>query len=191
MAPCAIAPEAEGVYVPNAKIYIADTRTNTVVGTIPVGGAPRPIAASDDGRRLYANIDGFLGFLVIDPKARTVLERVKFPLVNDDEQTSFSRAHGIWLTPDQKEVWTASVNHGVVYAYDRTSEPVRLIARIPVGAAPYWISFSPDNRVGYVSLSEGDAIAVIDVDADTAHQYPIAGGDPARRPRKSFSVPSP
>ena len=155
--------KAKAAYVPNEKIYIADTRTNAVVGTIPVGGAPRPIAASDDGRRLYADIDGFLGFLVIDPQARTVLERVKFPLATDDEQTTFSRAHGIWVTPDQKEVWTASVNHGLVYAYGRTPEPVRFIAKIPVGAAPYWISFSPDDRFAYVSLSEGDAIAVIDV----------------------------
>jgi YVTN family beta-propeller protein len=151
------------VYTPNDKIYIADTRTNTVVGTIPVGGSPRPIAASDDGRRLYADIDGFLGFLVIDPQARKVIQKVKFDLVGDEEKTTFSRAHGIWVTPDQKEVWTASVNHGVVYAYDRTVEPVKLVARIPVGAAPYWISFSPDDRTGYISLSEGDAIAVIDV----------------------------
>ena len=150
-------------YLPNDKIYIADTHTNTVVGTIPVGGSPRPIAASDDGKRLYANIDGFLGFLVIDLEARKVIERAKFPLVTDDEKTTFSRAHGIWVTPDQKEVWTASVNHGVVYAYDRTTDPVRLIARIPVGAAPYWVSFSPDDRAGYISLSEGDAIGVIDV----------------------------
>jgi YVTN family beta-propeller protein len=150
-------------YTPNAKIYIADTRTNTVVGTIPVGGSPRPIVASDDGARLYADIDGFLGLLVIDTAARKVIERVKFPLVGDDEQTSFSRAHGIWITPDQSEVWSASVNHGVVYAYDRRSEPLKLLARIPVGAAPYWVSFSPDGARGYISLSEGDAIAVIDV----------------------------
>ena len=181
----------KAAYVPNAKIYIADTRTNTVVGTIPVGGAPRPIAASDDGRRLYANIDGFLGFLVIDIPARKVIERVKFPLVGDDEQTSFSRAHGIWLTPDQKEVWTASVNHGVVYAYDRTVEPVRLIARIPVGAAPYWVSFSPDNKTGYISLSEGDAIAVIDVATHklvTNIQLPKGAGP---KTTQVVSVPSP
>ena len=150
-------------YVTNDKIYVADTRTNTIVGTIPVGNAPRPIVASDDGTRLYADIDGFLGFVEIDTAARKVIERVKFPLVTDDERTTFSRAHGIGITPDQKELWTNSVNHGIVYAYDRTAEPVRLIARIPVGASPYWIAFSPDDRFGYIALAEADAIAVIDV----------------------------
>jgi len=154
-------------YTTNDKIYVADTRTNSIVGTIPVGNAPRPIVASDDGKRLYANIDGFLGFVVIDTAARKVIERVKFPLVTDDERTTFSRAHGICITPDQKEVWTNSVNHGAVYAYDRTVEPVRLIARIPVGASPYWIAFSPDNRFGYIALAEADAIAVIDVATHT------------------------
>jgi YVTN family beta-propeller protein len=153
----------KAAYVTNDKIYVADARANTIVGTIPVGGAPRPIVASDDGKRLYADIDGLLGFVVIDVAARKVVERVKFLLVTDDERTTFSRAHGIGITPDQKEVWTNSVNHGVVYAYDRTVEPVRLIARIPVGASPYWIAFSPDNRFGYIALAEADAIAVIDV----------------------------
>ena len=83
--------------------------------------------------------------------------------LTDDEKTTFSRAHGIGITPDQKEVWTNSVNHGVVYAYDRTAEPVRLIARIPVGASPYWVAFSPDDRFGYIALAQDDAIAVIDV----------------------------
>ena len=154
-------------YVTNDKIYVADTRTNAIIGTIPVGNAPRPIVASDDGKRLYADIDGFLGFVVIDIPTRKVIERVKFPLVTDDERTTFSRAHGIGITPDQKEVWTNSVNHGVVYAYDRTVEPVRLIARIPVGASPYWIAFSPDGRFGYIALAEADAIAVIDVATHT------------------------
>jgi YVTN family beta-propeller protein len=153
----------KSAYITNDKIYVADTRTNSIVGTIPVGGAPRPITVSDDGRRLYADIDGFLGFVVIDTAARKVIERVKFPLVTEDERLSFSRAHGIGITPDQKEIWTNSVNHGVVYAYDRTTEPLRLIARIPVGASPYWIAFSPDNRFGYIALAEANAIAVIDV----------------------------
>jgi len=153
----------KAAYTTNDKIYVADTLSNTIVGTIPVGNAPRPIVASDDGKRLYADMDGLLGFLVIDTKARKVIERVKFPLVTDDERTTFSRAHGIGITPDQKELWTNSVNHGVVYAYDRTEEPVRLIARIPVGASPYWVAFSPDNRFGYIALAEADAIAVIDV----------------------------
>jgi YVTN family beta-propeller protein len=152
-------------YITNDKIYVADTRTNSIIGTIPVGGAPRPIVVSDDGKRLYADVDGLLGFVVIDTAARKVIERVKFPLVTEDERLSFSRAHGIGITPDQKEIWTNSVNHGVVYAYDRTTEPLRLIARIPVGASPYWIAFSPDNRLGYIALAEADAIAVIDVAA--------------------------
>jgi YVTN family beta-propeller protein len=153
----------KSAYVTNDKIYVADTRENKIVGTISVGNAPRPIVASDDGKRLYADVDGLLGFVVIDLAARKVIERVKFPLVTEDERLSFSRAHGIGITPDQKEIWTNSVNHGVVYAYDRTIEPVKLIARIPVGASPYWIAFSPDNRFGYIALAEADAIAVIDV----------------------------
>jgi YVTN family beta-propeller protein len=148
--------------VPGDRIYVADTTTNTIVGEIITGTAPRPIAASHDGSRLYADIDNLLGFLVIDTRERKVLERVKFPLETEAQKTSYSRSHGIWVTPDQKQVWATSVNHDLVYAYDRTVEPVRFLAAIPVGGAPYWITFSTDNKYGYISNGPQGELAVID-----------------------------
>jgi DNA-binding beta-propeller fold protein YncE len=144
------------------RIYIADTTTNTIVGEVKTGKAPRPISASKDGSRVYVNVDGLLGFMVIDPKAQTVVERVEFPLFTEEQKTTFSRSHGIWVTPDQKQVWATSVNHDLVYAYDRTVEPVKFIKAVPVGGGPYWLSFSTDGKYGYVSNAPEGEIAVVD-----------------------------
>ena len=152
------------------QIYVVDTSSRKLVDTIETGTAPRPIAVSDDGSWLYANVDDLLGFEIIDLKARRVVQRAE-PTVPDSETGAIkleqgnivSRSHGIWLTPDQREVWTDSTNDGVVYAFDRSSGTVRFLARIPVGEVPYWLTFSPDGKYGYSSNRGDDTVSVIDV----------------------------
>ena len=82
----------------NKKIYVVDTSTHSVVATIPTGEAPRPIAISPDGQRLYVNTDNLLGFLVLDLPGRKVLHRVTYDLT-PEELAIRSRSHGIGVTP--------------------------------------------------------------------------------------------
>jgi YVTN family beta-propeller protein len=148
--------------VPNDKIYVVDTQSHKPIATIVTGPAPRPVTVTHDGKRLYANVDGLMGIAVLDLEARKVIERAEYPLTAD-EQALASRTHGIWLTPDQREVWSTDVNHDTVFVYDRTSDPIRFVTRVPTGKGPYWIAFSPDGKFGYAS-NQGDAtISVIDV----------------------------
>jgi len=151
-------------FVENKSIYALNMQTNTVDAVIPVGAPPRPTVSNADGTRLYANIDGLVGFVVVDTARRQVIERVEHPLTNE-ERAMQSRSHGIAITPDDKEVWSVSTLHGVLFAYDATVTPARMIARIPLGERgnPEWVCFSPDGKFGYVSLPSTDQIAVIDV----------------------------
>lgn len=148
--------------VANDKIYVVDTATHTPVATIVTGPAPRPVTVSNDGTRLYANVDGLLGIAVLDLKERKVIQRAVYPLT-DEEKAVVSRAHGIWITPDQKEVWSTDSNHNVVFVYDRTSDPIQYVARVATGKGPYWIAFSPDGKRGYSSNQYDATVSVIDV----------------------------
>jgi YVTN family beta-propeller protein len=148
--------------IANDKIYVVDTRTHEPVATIVTGPAPRPVAVTDDGTRLYANVDGLMGIAVLDLTLRKVIERVEYPL-SPDEKALASRTHGIWITPDQKEVWSTDVNHDAVFVYDRTTEPLRYVTKVSTGKGPYWISFSPDGKFGYSSNQRDATISVIDV----------------------------
>jgi DNA-binding beta-propeller fold protein YncE len=166
-------------------VFVADTATNAVIGKVgPFGKGVRPFAVSDDERRVYANVDGLLGFeigAVRDGAAwgGPVLQRVpahpppeRLAQVPDPpaRKPHSTPSHGLNLHPNQREVWMVDGVYGYVYAYDVT-EPAphetrsspRLLASIPLFRAaderphPGWISFSLDGAYAYP-----DGGAVID-----------------------------
>jgi YVTN family beta-propeller protein len=146
----------------NRKLYIADTRSHSIVSTIDVPNAPRPIALSPDGKRLYVNTDNFLGFLVVDVEKKRVLREVPYDLT-EAEKAMPSRSHGIGVTPDGAEVWSCDTNNGLVHVFDVRSDPPREIARVKAGKVPYWVTLTPDGRTIYVSNTGEDTVSVIDV----------------------------
>lgn len=146
----------------NDRIYVVDTRDRRVVATIAVGDAPRPIAISPDGNRLYVNTDGLQGFVVLDLRKRREIARVEYALT-PEEQGIPSRSHGIVATPDNREVWTSDVNHGLLFVFDVTRMPPRQLARIDNGSPVYWMTGSPDGKTVYVSSAESDIVNAFDV----------------------------
>jgi DNA-binding beta-propeller fold protein YncE len=150
-------------------IYVADTKTNRVLGKIgPFSKGIRPFAVDDDETRLYANVDGLLGFEVAsiqkDPWGGRMIQRVtaRTPAARLAEIPEPPRAmphstpsHGLNLRPDQKEVWMVDGVYGYVYVFDVTSSPPAQVASIPIFQDPKerphpgWITFSLDGRFAY------------------------------------------
>jgi DNA-binding beta-propeller fold protein YncE len=149
-------------------IYVADARTNKVLGKIgPFAKGIRPFAVTDDERHLYASVDGLLGFETaeIQPDFRgghvvqhvvavTPLERVKEVGVPPRKPHS-TPSHGVNIRADQKEVWMVDGVYGYVYAFDVTVSPPKQIASIPIFDKPTerphpgWITFGLDGRYVY------------------------------------------
>jgi len=151
-------------------IFIADTRTNQVIGKAgPFGKGIRPFAVSDDEKYIYANVDWLLGFEVAEGRTNKgfggkVLHRVEgktppgrlaqMPNVPARKPHS-TDSHGINLRPDQKEVWFVDGVFGYVYAYDVSKLPPRLVAEMPIfkdpkeTPKPGWVSFSIDGKYAY------------------------------------------
>ena len=142
-------------------VLIADTSTHKLVGEIPLSDAPRPLALSKDGTRLYANVDTLLGFEVADVPARKVIHRVEAD-VPAELLRKASRSHGIGLTPDGKELWMCDVYHDRTYVFDLTVSPPKQVATIVMKGGGYWMGFSPDGKTCYVSERVGNTVAVID-----------------------------
>ena len=159
-------------------VYIADTRTNRLIGKVgPFSKGIRPFAVTNDERYVFANVDWLLGFEV--GAARTgdqwggkVLHRVEArtpasrlaQIPNPPARKPHSTpSHGINIRPDQKEVWVVDGVYGYVYVYDVTAMPPRHIADVPLFKEPAqqphpgWISFSLDGKYAYP-----DGGAVID-----------------------------
>ena len=148
----------------NKKIYVVDTRTHKIAATIATEEAPRPIAVSPDGKRLYANTDNLLGFAILDLEERKLIHRVKYELT-DEELATPSRSHGIGASPNNKEVWSTNINHGFVHVFDVTQNPPKQIAKLKTGRTPLWLTMTPDGRTVYVANAADDTISVFDAES--------------------------
>ncbi len=135
-------------------VYIADTRTNQVIGKalgFEVGAAR---TGDQWGGKMLYRVEAHT------PESR--LAQVPNPPTRKPHSTM---SHGINLRPDQKEIWMVDGIYGYVYVYDVTSMPPKHIADVPLfkdpseQPRPGWISFSLDGRYAYP-----DGGAVIDSD---------------------------
>ena len=159
-------------------VFIADTATNKLIGKVgPFSKGIRPFAVTDDEKKVYASVDGLLGFEVGSVRtgdqwggkmlerveAKTPAERlaqVPNPPAHKPHRTP---SHGINIRPDQKEVWMVDGVYGYVYAYDVAVDPPKLVASVPIfndpkeQPHPGWVTFSIDGRYAYP-----DGGAVID-----------------------------
>ncbi len=159
-------------------IYIADTKTNQLIGKVgPFSKGIRPFAVSDDEKYVYANVDWLLGFEVgavrdgqkwggrmlhrVEAKTpASRLAQIPNPPAHKPHSTP---SHGVNLRPDQKEVWVVDGVYGYVYVYDVTSMPPKHVADVPLfkdrteQPHPGWITFGIDGQYAYP-----DGGAVID-----------------------------
>ena len=148
------------------EITVVDTSTHQVVGTIPLENASRPPAFSTDGKRLFSQTDNLLGFVVIDVASRKAVSKATYTLT-PDEQAVRSRSHGIAALAGGKEVWSNDVNHNVTFVFDVTVDPPKQIARLALGASPYWVAGSKDGKTVYVSCPTDDVVIAFDAATKT------------------------
>jgi YVTN family beta-propeller protein len=146
------------------RVIVVDTARHEKVGEVRFGGVVRPIALDAPRRRLYAEVDGLVGFEVADLATGKVVHRVAAELTGARKKTA-SRSHGIGVRPDGKELWECDVNNHVVRVWDLGPDRPRQAASIPLGGGVYWLTFRPDGKVCYVSVGDKHEVAVVDVAA--------------------------
>jgi len=138
------------------SLAVADAVTHTIKRTVgPFGGAIRPFTV--DGRldKIYANVNGLLGFEIGDLKTGKILQRVQ---VTGFEPGPVKRhgcpSHGIALSPDERELWLADGHNSRIHVFDLTGGMVRQKQSLPVRDQPGWITFSIDGKTVYPSTGE-------------------------------------
>jgi len=143
------------------KVTVVDTATHKVIGEIPFSSVVRPIALTQDEKRLFANVDGLVGIEQADVALRKMVHRVPAELSAEHKKVD-SRSHGLAIRPDQKEIWECDVEHHEVHVYDITGEKPRQVATVPIGSRVYWLTFSPDGKTCYVSARGNGEVAAVD-----------------------------
>ena len=72
-----------------------------------------------------------------------------------------SPSHGIGISPDRKVLWATSKWYGYVFEYSMPD--LKLLASVPVGNDPDWLTFTPDSKSMYVACAGSNDVSVVDV----------------------------
>jgi YVTN family beta-propeller protein len=161
------------------KVFVVETATHKVVGEIPFSNVVRPIALSKDEKHLFAEVDGLVGIEMADVKERKMVQRVAAELTDAQKKVA-SRSHGLGIRPDQKEVWACDVEHFVVQVFDITGEKPKQTHTIDMGERSYWLTFSPDGKLCFVSVRGNNEVAVVDTETKKVLARMAAGKEPKR-----------
>jgi YVTN family beta-propeller protein len=161
------------------KVTIVDVAKQEPIGTIPFSDVVRPIALSKDEKRLYVEVDGLVGVEVADIERREMIHRIPAEL-SDDQRKTASRSHGLGIRPDQKELWECDVEHFDVHVYDITGEKPKQIATVPIGSRIYWLTFTPNGKICYVSARGSNAVSVVNTETKKVVNRLAVGKEPKR-----------
>jgi DNA-binding beta-propeller fold protein YncE len=151
--------DGKHVYLAGLKsptLSIADPKTNKVVSTVgPFENVIRPFTVNSKNTLVFVNVNGLLGFEVGDVKTGKKLYHVE---VTGYEKGEVKRhgcpAHGIALTPDQKELWVADCHNSAIHIFDATVMPPKQTTSIKARDCVGWLSFSLDGKFAYSSTGE-------------------------------------
>jgi YVTN family beta-propeller protein len=161
------------------RVTVCDPMTHEVVGELPFSDSVRPVAVSPDGTRFYAHVDGLVGFEIADIATRRMIHRVQAEVPEDLRKTP-SRSHGLAVRPDQKELWMCDVHHKRTCVFDLTTDPPKQVATIAMEGDVYWLCFSPDGKMCYVSEMDKKQVAAIDTSTRTVLKHIPVGKAPKR-----------
>lgn len=161
------------------RVTVCETTSHEVVGELPFSESVRPIAISPDGKRLYAHVDGLVGFEVADTVSRKMIHRIPAEVPEALEKTP-SRSHGLAVRPDQKELWMCDVHHDRTFIFDITSDPPKQVASVEMQGDVYWLCFSPDGKTCFISEQNRNQIAVVDTSSRRILSHIPVGKAPKR-----------
>jgi YVTN family beta-propeller protein len=126
-----------------------------VADTIPVGGSPKGIDITPDGRKAFvANRDSDT-VSVIDVEGKMVTTTI--PVNNGPMEVA--------TTPDGRQAYVTNFDANTLSIIDTAS--LTVTATVPVGELPYGVTISQDGRRAYISNHDSDTVSVIDTGNNT------------------------
>ena len=137
-------------------LSVASTDNHSVQQTVgPFGNFIRPFTINGAQTRVFANVNGLLGFEIGDLTTNKVIHRVEvkgFPMGTPKRHGCPS--HGIALTPDEREIWLCDGFNSRLHIFDATVSPPKQGDSIALREQPGWITFSRDGTFAYPSTGE-------------------------------------
>jgi YVTN family beta-propeller protein len=145
------------------SVSVINTETNEYVGEpIDIGGRPKSIAITPDGRFAYVANEELDDVSVIDLAKRRIV----------GEPIAVGEIPGqIAISPDGKTVYVVHPFPLGLSVIDTQTN--RVIGNIPLGAYPTGIAISPDGMTLYAAEQSAEAVEVVDTQAKEVVGSPI------------------
>ena len=190
------------------SLGVLDSRSNTMVATIPQPARPFPAEASPDGTQLYVPLPDIASISVIDTTTNDTIGQIPVApnpagvAFSADGQRAFTVSHDSNLvsvieTRNLEVESTIPVGNSpasialnphrpLAAVVNDNSNSVSLIdtagqqvmATIPVGKDPQDIAWSPDGRFGYVVNEGSNSVSVIDSETNQVTATMPTGAGP-------------
>src|SRR5258708_11515195 len=152
-------PDGRRAYLAGLKsplLRVTATNTHEVAKEIgPFSNVIRPFTINGAGTLCYVNVNELLGFEIGDLTTGKKLQRVEVQGVAKGPVKRHScPAHGIGLTPDEKEIRLCDGRNQMLHVFDNTVMPPKQMQSIKLRDQPGWITFSLDGRYAWPSTGE-------------------------------------
>jgi YVTN family beta-propeller protein len=131
------------------------------------GVRPMAFDVNPDGstKRIFAQLSGFNGFVIVDFAKQQVVDKIKLPELPPAERVTQglqgSPSHGLAIAPDGKTLCVLSKMNTRVYMYSLPD--LKLLGESKVGHHPDWLTFTPDSKRVYVANAGSNSVSVVDV----------------------------
>ncbi|NJB72592.1 DNA-binding beta-propeller fold protein YncE [Saonia flava] len=151
-------PSGDKVYMGDINspfVHVAETKTHTITQKIgPFSAGIRPFTINSDESLVFVNVNELLGFEVGNLKTGEKLASIE--VMGWDKgpvRRHGNPAHGIGLTPDEKEVWVCDGHNMRMHIFSAKA-PYQQLTTIPLMDMPGWVTFSMDGKYAYPSSGE-------------------------------------
>jgi DNA-binding beta-propeller fold protein YncE len=149
-------------------LTVVDAATLQVVRTYQFDKGVRPSAFTPDGRTMYTQLSYLNGFVEFDLSSGKIVKTVQMPFSDAgkakgaDDYPQNSAHHGLALSGDQKKLCTVGTIDDYTAVVSRPNLTTDGYVHYPVNSLPYWATTSTDGRYCYVTLSNLNAVSVVD-----------------------------
>ena len=150
-----------------------DTTTMQVVKTWTLPHGIRPNLIAPDGNTFYAQLSYLNGFVKYDLAAGKITATVNQPFsdhaktLKPDDYPKNSAHHGLALSGDGSTLCDVGTIDDYVALVSTDGLVDRAFVNYPTGSLPYWGQTSTNGNYCYVSLSQANAVSVVDYHSGT------------------------
>jgi DNA-binding beta-propeller fold protein YncE len=167
-------------------VTVIDAHTFAVLRTYRFAEGIRPAVFTPDGTTMYAQLSYFNGFVEYNLVTGRITRTVPMPFspagqaLSPDSYPNNSAHHGMALSGDTTRLCDVGTIDDYTAVIARPGLSTVGTVTYPTGTLPYWATTSADGRYCLVSLSNANAVSIVDYTTATEVARVPVGSFPQR-----------